>query len=136
MRLPSFKSVGRAVLVALVLGSTAMVAAPAQAQPGPSLNFHIGPGGPVFSFGWGGSGPGWGPGPGWGGPGSGWGSGPSYCLNNAQISQYLRSNGWRNVDVKNNVGNNRVRVVARWNGQWYQMRVNRCNGQVDNVQHL
>jgi hypothetical protein len=134
MRLTSLKSVGRAALVAIALGSAAIVAAPAQAQSGPSLNFHIGPGGSGFSFGFGNN-PNWNNNPGWNNH-QNWGPGRWACFNDNQIRQYLQNNGWRNVQVGQNLGNNRVRATARWGNQWYEMRVNRCTGEVDRVRRI
>ncbi|SFZ82668.1 hypothetical protein SAMN02983003_1209 [Devosia enhydra] len=129
-----FKSAGRAALLALVLGSsTVMATMPAQAQAEPRFNFQlgVGPSGPnSFSFGFGNDQrrPG---GPNWDRPGR-------WCMNDREVRRAVQDYGFRDVEVRRELGRDRVEVVARWHrgGGWYSMRVNRCTGEVDRVERL
>ena len=126
--LSTIKTTGRAAIIAVALGATALTAAPAYAQRGgggPSLNFELelGGGGGNFSI--------------QGGPNQRHGGGRDFDLfglSNSQIREGLRDYGFRNVQIGRSLGNNRVRVSARYDGDWYTMRVNRCTGRVDRVE--
>lgn len=117
---------GRAAIVALTLGAATITALPAQAQSEPSLNFQLGMGndGNTMSF----------------GQGQRKRGNDRFfidrCLTNSQVERGLRHYGFRNVDVIRNLGRNRVLVVASWRSRDYSMRVNKCTGEVSNVQRL
>lgn len=125
---------GRAALLTLVLGaSTAMATMPAQAQAEPRFNFQlgVGPNGPNgFSFGIGTDNrrPG---GPNWERPGR-------WCMNDRDVRRAVQDYGFRDAEIRRNLGRYRVEVVARWNrgGGWYTMRVDRCTGEVDRVERI
>jgi hypothetical protein len=125
--LSTLKSTGRAAILAIALGATALTAAPAYAQrgggPGLSFELNLGGGGGGFSIQGGDSSR----------RGGGGGDFSLFCLSNSQIRSGLRDYGFRNVDIGRSLGNNRVRVTARYDGDWYSMRVNRCTGRVDQV---
>jgi len=123
--LNTLKTSGKAAVVALVMGSTAMVALPAQAA-GPTPSFS-------FSF----------------GVGNGFQPHPGvqlqfgdrdyydYCLSNRQIVRLLSGAGYRDAQVvKEDNRHNKVIAVARKGSNWYQMRVDRCTGKVDRVTRL
>ena len=123
--LNTLKTSGKAAVVALVLGSTAMVALPAQAAP-PTPSFS-------FSF----------------GVGNGFQPHPGmqlqfgddnyydYCLTNRQIVRLLSGAGYRDAQVvKEDNRHNKVIAIARKGSNWYQMRVDRCTGKVDRVTKL
>ena len=60
-----------------------------------------------------------------------------YCRTNSQIRSALRNNGYRDVQiVKEDNRNDKVWVVARKHGDWYQLRVDRCSGKVDRVREI
>jgi hypothetical protein len=110
----------RAGLVAVALGGTALVGvAPAQAAVSFGLNFNIpGPGpGVILRFGT-----------------------PNYykyCWDNSKIRRELRQAGYRDVQIvreQNNI--NKVWAVGRKGGEWFQMRVDRCNGRVDRIREI
>lgn len=111
----------RAGLVALALGGTALVGgvAPAQAAVGFQLNFGLpGPGpGLVLRFG-----------------------SPDYyryCMKNSQIRSELRQRGYRDVQIVREMNaTNKVWAVGRKGGEWFQMRVDRCNGRVDRIREI
>lgn len=132
---PTLKTAGRAALLVLALGTSSLVAMPAQAQSEPRFNFQlgIGPNGPSgFSFGFGNDNrrPG---GPGWHNPGPG-----RWCMNDQQVRRAVQDYGFRDVRVGRELGRSRVEVIARWgrNGGWYSMRVDRCTGEVDRVERI
>jgi len=117
----------KAGVVALSLGATAMVAMPAQAAPTFSFQFGVGNG---FGFG----GPTY-----FGQPGITLQFGDPnyymYCLSDSQIRKALKNNGYAQVKiVKYYNSSNRVLAVGFKDGDWWQMRVNRCTGKVDQVQ--
>lgn len=138
----------RAAFVALALSATALAAAPAQAQSQPSFSFNLqipgsgqGGGGSV-QFGFGNQpqhqGGGWHnpgrPGGGWhGGHGGHWNQ---RCLTDREVRDGIARYGYRNVEVRRNLGRNRVEVSAVQQGWLYSMRVDKCTGQVDQVQRL
>jgi len=56
------------------------------------------------------------------------------CRTNSQIRSSLRNNGYRDVQiVKEDNRNDKVWIVARKHGDWYQARVDRCSGKVDRI---
>lgn len=117
----------KAGVVALVVGSTALVALPAQAAPPPfsfSLNFG-GPGFPVYQ------------------PGIILHFGdPDYfnsCLSDKQVRNLVRDNDFSHVKIsKYDNKHNKVWVIAQSDDddEWYSMRVDRCDGDVDKVHHI
>lgn len=116
----------KAGLVAIALAGTAVAALPARAAPLPfsfSLNLG-GPGYPIYPV----------------QPGIVLHFGSpdyfNYCLTNRQIRNLLSDNGWDHVKIVREDNNyNRVWAIAQSedDGDWYQMRVNRCTGKVDKV---
>ncbi|HEY8946394.1 MAG TPA: hypothetical protein VIM73_19220 [Polyangiaceae bacterium] len=114
----------RAGVVALALaGSTLVATAPVQAQSNPSFGFSLN-----FSNGQ---------------PTGGirlhFGDEDyfDYCRTNSQIIRSLRNKGYRNVQiVRENNRTDKVWVVARKSGDWYQMRVDRCTGKVDRIREI
>jgi hypothetical protein len=113
----------RAGIVALALGGTALVAAPVQAaQPnfGFQLNFGnggFGNGGIVLHF--------------------GDDNYFDYCLTNSQIRSALRGKGYSQVKVvKESNSTNKVWVIYRDDGDWFQARVDRCTHKVDRVEEI
>lgn len=117
--LTSFKTTGRAALVALTLGATALTATPpVQAQSGPSFSFRLELDGGSFRFGIDDH------------------ERRRFCLTDRQIRRGLRAHGFTQVRFVAELGRNRVEVRARF-GRWvYRMRVNRCTGRVDRVQRI
>jgi hypothetical protein len=116
----NFKHVGRAAVLALALGTASFSAAPVQAQE-PSLNFQIqiapddqGPqlrrNGPRLNL--------------------------QACLTDRQIRRGLSDYGFRNVDLRRDLGRDRVEARGTYRRWTYSMRVNRCNGRVDRVERL
>ncbi len=123
----SIRTILKAGLVAVALGTAAIAAAPAQAAPLP-FNFSLNFGGPGFG------------GPGFYGPKPGitlqFGS-PNYfkyCAQDWQIVQMLQGEGWHKVSLQKYDNKfNKVWGVGRYQGDWYQFRVDRCTGEVDKV---
>ena len=122
--LTTLKTTGRAAIIALAVGGTALVAMPAQAaSPSFSFSFGVGngfspaPGGMKFHF--------------------GDDNYFDYCMTNRQIERSLRNYGFRDAQVVRE-GNkfNKVIAIGRKGGTWYQMRVDRCTGKVDRVTKL
>ncbi len=111
----------KAGVVALALGGTALTAAaPVQAAP-PSANFQLyfggGNGGITLHF----------------GDDDYW----DYCRTNKQIVKGLNNKGYKQVKiVKESNKTNKVWAVGRKNGDWYQLRVDRCSGKVDQVKKI
>src|SRR5689334_17336486 len=108
----------KAGVVALALAGTAIAAVPAQAASptfGFSLNFgnNFGNnGGIVLHF--------------------GDDDYFDFCLTNGQIIKALNNKGYYKVKiVKESNSSNKVWAIGRKNGDWYQMRVDRCTGKVD-----
>jgi hypothetical protein len=108
------KNGARAAVVALTLGGTALTAMPVQAAP--ALGFS-------FSFGNGGM---------YGGPGmyQDYNDHMMSCMTNRQVRFQLRQHGWYNLQVIRS-GQFNVILVGQRNGKWFQIRVNRCNGNTD-----
>jgi len=128
----SFRTILKAGLVAVVLGTAAVAAAPAQAAPLP-FNFSLNLGN--------GNGNGFGiytPGPGvtlqFGTPNY-W----KYCAQNWQIKQMLQNEGWYSISLKKSQNKfNKVWAVAinSDDDEWYQLRIDRCTGEVDHVHQI
>jgi hypothetical protein len=113
----------RAGIVALTLGGTALVgAAPVQAAPAPNFGFSLnfgngGNGGIVLHF--------------------GDDNYFDYCMTNSQIRSALRNKGYRDVKiVKESNNTNKVWAIGRKNGDWYQMRIDRCSHKVDQIKKI
>ena len=118
------KTSGRAAIVALALGSSTFVATtPAMAQPSFNFQFGVGPDGK--------------PSVGFGVDSDGYGRiRPQVCLTDRQIIRGIRDEGYRDVQIVAELRRNRVGVIARDGRTWYSMRVNRCTGEVDRIEHL
>jgi hypothetical protein len=128
----TLKTTGRAALIAVAMGATAITAMPVQAaEPSGSfsLQFGTGMGGPMHF-----------------GQGFKFGNGNitlhfgdknffNYCLTNRQIERGLDRRGFDNVRIVKS-GERRVVAVGKWNGRWYEMRVDRCTGKVDHVKRV
>lgn len=124
-----FKTLARAAVVALALGATAMSAAPAYAQSGPSSSFSIeipgGGGGMTFGEGQGTQRHG------------GWDDDYEYrCLTNREVRRGLAAYGFRRVQIVRERGRDRVEVRAIYGNWLYSMRVDKCTGYVDRVQRI
>lgn len=109
-------SIGRAAVVAVTLGAASIAAMPAQAaQFTIGLNgggtFNFGNGNITLQFG-------------------------QACLTNAQAKEGVRNAGYTQVQIVKNLGNNKVVIVAKKNGKWWQMRVNKCTRVVDKIQRV
>ncbi|MDB5505647.1 MAG: hypothetical protein JWR75_285 [Devosia sp.] len=126
--LPTFKTTARAAMIAVALGATTLAAAPAQAGSSPLGGFSI-------QFGTGGG----------GNFGFGFDGGSKYhhddyepdyseCLTNSQIRKGLQKYGFHNVQIGNELNGQRVRVYAQYGNWIYKLRVDRCNGRVDQIQ--
>ncbi len=127
---------GRAVVVALVLGATAVTALPAPvvAQE-PSATFRLElPGGSVEfntngqrrvqpdnnrnkDYFW----------------DDNW---DRYCLSDRIIRRALRERGWRDIDFVRELRRNRVEIVARYSRSYYLLRADRCEGEVRIIERL
>ena len=123
----TFKNATRAGVLALALGTASLSAMPVQAQE-PSVNFQLdlGNGAGTQQFGTEAR------------RGGGGGRHDNFrgCLNDRQIVRGLSSYGFRNVDIRRNLGRDRVEVRGSY-GRWtYSMRVDRCSGRVDRVERL
>ncbi len=118
--LSNLKHTGRAAIIAVALGASSLTAAPALAQrgggDGPSVNFSIELNGGYSQR----------------------RGGDFYlrCLTNRQIREELRDFGFRRIEIGRDLGRDRVEVFARYDGDEYSMRVNRCTGRVDRVRPL
>ena len=117
----TLKTSGRAAIVALTLGASVLAAAPAAAQ---SFNFQFGVGPD-------------------GKPSVGFGVDsdrgiyrPQVCLTNRQIIRGIRNEGYRDVQIVEELPRNRVGVIARDGRTWYSMRVNRCTGETDRIKRI
>jgi hypothetical protein len=112
----------KAGVVALALAGTAITAVPAQAAS-PMFGFSLnllgggGGGGIVLHF----------------GDDDYW----DYCLTNKQIIKALNNKGYSKVKiVKESNSSNKVWAIGRKYGDWYQLRVDRCTGKVDQVKQI
>lgn len=124
----TFQKTGRAAVIALVLGASAITAAPAVAQSGqPQFNFQLdlGNGGASMSM----------------GTQQGRVMVPEhdrrrFCLTDRQIRRGLAQYGFRDARVTREFSRGRVEVIARYGRNFYSMRVNRCTGEVSRVERL
>jgi hypothetical protein len=121
----TLKTGARATLVTVSLAAAMLVAVPAANAAPPNMNFSL-----QFGNGFNGNGYGYG--------GNGvqlrFGNGPSrWCLSDRQIGFQLQQQGWRNVKIVKRFGQDRLIAVAMKRGAWYEMRVDRCTGNVDRV---
>lgn len=112
----------KAGVVALALTGTALAAVPAQAAS-PSFGFSLnllgggGNGGIVLHF--------------------GDDDYFDFCLTNKQIINGLNNKGYSKVKiVKESNNSNKVWAIGRKYGDWYQMRIDRCTGKVDQVKEI
>lgn len=113
----------KAGAVALALAGTAMTAIPAQAASptfGFSLNLLGGGssnGGIFLHF----------------GDDDYW----DVCLTNKQIIKGLNNKGYSSVKiVKESNSSNKVWAIGKKKGDWFQMRIDRCDGKVDQVKEI
>lgn len=120
------KTGSRAAIIALTLGASTLAVVPAaQAQPSFNFQFGVGPDGkPSVGF----------------GVDSGERRGrpirPQVCYSDREIIRGIRNEGYRDVQIVDQLSRNRVGVIARDGRTWYSMRVNKCTGEVDRVQRL
>ena len=122
--LSSFKSAGRAAVLAIVLAGTALAAAPAEAKPlSPfALELQAAPpqGGEtqMKKF--------------------GYDEDYDWCLTNKQIRKGLKKYGFTDIDFVQELKKHRVRVEALYLGDdwYYSMRIDRCTGHVDKIKKL
>lgn len=111
----------KAGVVALALAGTALAAVPAQAAS-PTFGFSLnllggGNGGIVLHF----------------GDDDYW----DYCLTNKQIIAGLNNKGYSKVKiVKESTSSNKVWAIGRKDYEWYQLRIDRCTHEVDQVKHI
>lgn len=110
-----FKRTGRAAMVAVALGATAITgaaftAAPAQAQPGPSFGFSLDFGPGEFRF------------------GTDRGR-PVYCYSDNQVRRLVRSWGYDDVRIRN-ANRNRVTLTGELGRRDYRLVVDRCSGRI------
>lgn len=124
----AIKSASRAAVIAAVLGASALTAAPAFAQGGPSMSFGLQI-------------------PGQGGYGhdrnhgrhNGWDNHDRYetrCLTNREVARGLAQYGYRRVDIVRELSRERVDLTAQYGNWQYRMRVDKCTGEVSRVQRL
>ncbi len=118
---------GRAALVALTLGVVALSASPASAQAF-NVQFGVGPDGrPSVGFGVNTDDDRR------GGPRRGY---RCLDLSDRQIERGMAREGYREVEVVEDLPRNRAGVIARDGRVWYSMRVDRCTGEADRIQRL
>lgn len=126
----TFKNATRAAVLALALGSGAVAipafVAPVMAQE-PVFNFQLdlGNGNGSVQFGTQGN---RGGDRGWDRPGR------RYCLDDRQIRRGIANHGFRDVEIRRDLGRDRVEVRASQRRWTYSMRVNRCTGEVDRIE--
>jgi len=114
---------GRAALVALTLGGAALTAMPVQVAQAQDFSFRlgIGTGGDVLSF----------------GSSRMRGFHPiRICLSDRQVVRGLRHFGLRNIDIVDHITRNRVLVQATYHGRLYQLKVNKCTGEVYDIRRI
>ena len=105
----------KAGILAVALSAGAFAAAPVQAA-GPTPNFGF-----SFNFGSGGGGP---------GMYFNYGGNPKYaCLSDKQIYWQLQSYGFKKIQIVKSKGYY-VIAVARYQGDWWQIAINRCSGKI------
>ena len=116
---------GRAALLALTLGTVAMTAMPVAAQA-QEFNFRLGVGndGNALSFNFGNS-------------DQRRNFRPSNrCMSDRQVERGLRHYGFRDAEIVRYLGRNRVGVLAEYRNRDYSLKVNKCSGEVYDVQRL
>jgi hypothetical protein len=124
----NFKTMTRAAVIAMVLGTGALTAAPAFAQSEPSFNFSItvpgggGSDGGVTTFGR--------------GHGGGGGDYGFRCLTNREVRRGISEYGFRRVEIVRELRRDRVEVVGQYRNRLYSMRVDKCTGEVDRVERI
>jgi hypothetical protein len=109
----------KAGVVALALAGTAITAIPAQAAT-PTFGFMLnlgGGGGIVLNF-------------------EDEDDFFDLCLTDKQVVAAIRAKGYSRVQIVDSAGGDRVWVIARKNGDWWQMRVDTCSGKVDRVKEI
>ena len=124
----AFKSAGRVAVIALALGASTLVAAPAFAQQGPAVSFGL-------QFG-GGNGNGPRHGNGW--DNNGWDNDnyQTRCLTNREVRRQVGQYGYNQVNVVRELSRQRVDVTAVRGNSIYAMRVDKCSGQVSQPQRV
>lgn len=134
----TFKTLGRAAIVAVAFGVTATAATSAFAQSGPSVNFSI----QLPSGGNNGQsqspsllGKGSANDRNWNGNGGNGGYGYR-CLTNREVRQGIADYGYRQVEVTRELRRDRVEVQAVYGSWVYSMRVDKCTGYVDQAQRI
>lgn len=124
----SIRALGRAVLIAVILGGGGLAAAPVLAQQGPAMNFNLGAGDgrPSAEFGTQGN------------------DNRSFrrggnsndfrrsCLTDRQVIRGLSRYGFSRIDVRS-ANRGSARVIARYGRFDYLMRVDKCSGEVNIV---
>jgi hypothetical protein len=117
----NFKHMGHAAVLAVALGTACLSAAPVQAQE-PSVNFQIelGNGGPSDQ----------------GRRGAPRRDDFRACLSDRQVRRGLSDYGFRNVELRRDIGRDRVEARGDYRRWTYSMRVDRCTGRVDRVERL
>ena len=125
----TFKNAGRVAVIALALGAGSLSAMPAQAQePATTFQLDLGAGGGNGSNEMGAQAR--------RGGGDRHHNDNRWCLTDRQIVRGLSRYGYDRVDVRRDIGRNRVEVRANYSRWTYSMRVDRCTGRVDHVQRL
>jgi hypothetical protein len=116
----SFKSLGRAAVVALSLAGAAILSVPVQAssgnQPQFSFSLQLGNGGAYDNY--------------------RHRSVHPVCLSLGQIVSELQSYGFSNVTIGHALPRYSVLAFGAWHHASYSMTVNRCSGLVSNVQRV
>ena len=123
----TFSNLGRAAVLALVMGGTTLAAAPAFAQEsGPSLSFNLQvPGAPQRGF----------------DNGRRHEGDRDYrperrCLTNREVRDGLARNGYRRIDITRELSRSRVDVEAQYGSYLYSMRIDKCTGDASRVRRL
>ncbi|MDP2778964.1 hypothetical protein [Devosia sp.] len=121
----AFKSFTRAAVLAMALGASSLMAAPVFAQSGSTgFSIEFNTGGASQNF---------------GGQRhdrrTGWDDDyRQRCLTNRDVARAINGYGYNRVEIVRELRRNRVEVEAT-RGNWiYAMRVDKCTGQVDQVQ--
>ena len=141
----TLKSTGRAALIAIALGGTALAAMPAQAaEPTGGFTLQFGNGGYNGGYNDGYNGP-------HNGSGYGFGFGDDRAriqlrfgddgyrdrrLTNSQVVRGLEWRGFDNVKIVKKLSNKKVVAIGKWGRSWYEMRVDTCTGKVDKVKKV
>tara|TARA_R110002020_G_scaffold347168_1_gene560897 strand:+ start:414 stop:908 length:495 start_codon:yes stop_codon:yes gene_type:complete len=123
----AFKTNTRAALVAIALGATGLVAAPAFAQSGSagfSIEMHGNGGGSGFGNGRHGD------------RGYGWNDGGMRCLSDREVVRGVRAYGYDRVEITRQLRGDRVDLRAVKRNWVYAMRVDKCSGDVSRLDRL